>query len=371
MRFGLLQEGETPDGVTHHRRYKEMIEEVVLAEEMGFDFWGTSEQHFVSPTATVSAPEVLYGAVAARTNRIRIRHMITLLPFQFNHPIRVAERIACLDVVSDGRAELGTGRGNHVYQLEAFGAEAKTTRAEWEESLEVIVKALTQDPWEHQGRLLHDIPSRPAVAPRPVQQPHPPLFVIGTSVDANRIAGEKGIGTIACDSWFGWEYMQECIDAYRSNIAQAKTPLSSVVNNSLGVAAVVAHCAETMDQAMAEAGPMAINFLDLNLEIYPELAKASADYAYMDRLAGLADRLRDLEYQIESTPTVMIGDPDYWIRRVKKLEGMGVDEIIVRIDGVGHDKVVKALELIGKYVIPECKAPATVIHRDTPSGGPF
>ncbi|MDT7627853.1 MAG: hypothetical protein QOF99_8754, partial [Pseudonocardiales bacterium] len=90
MRFMVATEAETPLGTTHHRRYKEVLEEARFAEEMGFHTWGTSEQHFMSPVSCVSAPEVLYGAVAALTSRIRIRHAIVLLPFAFNHPLRVA-----------------------------------------------------------------------------------------------------------------------------------------------------------------------------------------------------------------------------------------------------------------------------------------
>ena len=110
MRFGFLSECETPEGTTHHRRYWEVMDEVILAEEMGFDFFGTSEQHFLVGLATVSAPEVFYPAIAMRTSRIRLRHMVVILPFPFNHPIRVAERLATLDIVSNGRAEFGTGQ---------------------------------------------------------------------------------------------------------------------------------------------------------------------------------------------------------------------------------------------------------------------
>lgn len=184
MRFMVATEAETPLGTTHHRRYKEVLEEAKFAEEMGFHTWGTSEQHFMSPVSCISAPEVLYGTVAAITSRIRIRHAIVLLPFAFNHPLRVAERIATLDIVSDGRAELGVGRGNHLTQLNAFGGDAEQTRPEMVEAVEIIQKALSRPSFSHHGKLMN-IPEV-SLCPRPVQQPFPPMFMVATSLESHR-----------------------------------------------------------------------------------------------------------------------------------------------------------------------------------------
>ena len=137
MRFGLLQEGLLDAGTDGHRRYHEMVEEAVIAEEAGFDFYANSEQHFiVTPDlVSVSSPEVFLTYVAARTSRIRLRTASTVL-LEFNHPVRVAERLATLDVLSGGRAELGTARSNNVNTLEAFGVDPTTTRAQWTESIQ-------------------------------------------------------------------------------------------------------------------------------------------------------------------------------------------------------------------------------------------
>ena len=125
MRVGLLQEGEVLPGATYDSRYREMIEEVVLADRLGFSTWGTSEQHFSPPRFTVSAPEVLYAAIASRTEQIKLRPMAAVL-LAWNHPILVAERLATLDIVSHGRAELATARSNNLYTLEAFGVDPAT-----------------------------------------------------------------------------------------------------------------------------------------------------------------------------------------------------------------------------------------------------
>ena len=152
-----------------------MIDEVVLAEEMGFDFFGTSEQHFLVDLATVSAPEVFYPAIAMRTSRIRLRHMVVLLPFPFNHPIRVAERLATLDIVSNGRAEFGTGRANTLVQIDGFACPLDETRERWEEALEVVMKAFKDDPFSHEGKYFKiPPPSAGGLLPRHchAHQPH-------------------------------------------------------------------------------------------------------------------------------------------------------------------------------------------------------
>ncbi|MGD9764580.1 MAG: LLM class flavin-dependent oxidoreductase [Candidatus Binatia bacterium] len=364
MRFGLLQEAESEIGSTHHFRYRELVREVQRAEEMGFDYWGTSEQHFVSPLATVTAPEVLYGAIAAQTHRINIRHMVTLLPFAFNHPIRVAERIATLDIVSDGRAQLGCGRANHLWQLDAFGIKATDTRPQMLEALDIIDKALSQDEFEHDGPQLK-IPKR-RLSPKPVQHPRPPMFIIATSVESHQIAGERGHGVISCDNWRGWDHLAEQAEVYRSSIAKAR-PAHGMVTNSLGCCALTGYCAETWEEAAEVGGPIAFSFLNDVLEyLYLPLAEASKDYGYMKAIATELADLRhtgDARKLNDRTPTVILGTPDQLIEKIKKLELLGYDEVVIRIDGMGHQKLMKSLELIGKYVIPEFNRPNAVIRK--------
>ena len=116
MKVGLLQEGEAVPGVGFAERYEQMIEEVAIADVNGFSCWGTSEQHFSAPRFAVSAPEVLYAAVAQHTQNIKLRVMCAVL-LKWNHPVLVAERLATLDIVSKGRAELATARSNNLYTL--------------------------------------------------------------------------------------------------------------------------------------------------------------------------------------------------------------------------------------------------------------
>ena len=152
MKFGLFTEGDTNRGYSVTQRYDEMIREAQYAEAVGFDTWGCSEQHFVGPTCTTSAPEVIYGAIAHATSRITLRTMSTVM-LHFNHPIRIAERLATIDVLSHGRLEIAAVRGNNAHVFDAFQVDAANTVKEWDETFRVVVKALTEESFSHQGDL--------------------------------------------------------------------------------------------------------------------------------------------------------------------------------------------------------------------------
>jgi alkanesulfonate monooxygenase SsuD/methylene tetrahydromethanopterin reductase-like flavin-dependent oxidoreductase (luciferase family) len=170
MRFALIQEWDLPPGTDVSQRYDEMLHEAKLAEEMGFDTYCLSEQRFLKDICTVSAPETFLAMVAARTERIRLRVTSAVL-LSFNHPIRIAERLTTLDVLSHGRTELGTARSNNRNTLQAFGVDPSNTRAQWGESIDVILAALTQQPFEYHGKIW-GIPPRTPI-PAAIQKPHP------------------------------------------------------------------------------------------------------------------------------------------------------------------------------------------------------
>ena len=367
MQFGLLQSGRSFTGsYNYYHRYKELVDEAVLAERMGFDFWGTSEQHF-NPGGSVSAPEVVFPYVAAKTNRIRLRALVTLLPFAFNHPVRVAEQIATLDILSDGRADLGVGRGNNINEIEGFGISPDETGAQMWEALEIIEKALTFEEFEHHGELL-DLPLRRLV-PKPLQSPHPPISMAATSVDTSRRSGELGVGAMICDLWIGWEYLQQQIDAYRAGLANAN-PLCGQVNNTLGVLALTAYCGSTMEEAKETAGDWVMRAHRNVTAGHTALSKRSADYGYMAQMAEQEKYAGDLDFLKES-PICMLGTPDDFIERIQKLEKIGIDEVILLIDSVGHEKIMKSIDLVGRYVIPEFKSPQSIFRGDPVRDAPL
>jgi alkanesulfonate monooxygenase SsuD/methylene tetrahydromethanopterin reductase-like flavin-dependent oxidoreductase (luciferase family) len=352
MRVTLMQEGQRPDGVSIHQRWGEMIHEALAAEAAGFDVYGQGEQHFAKFVAIVPTPEVTHAFLAAKTERIRFRPMsVNLLPY--NHPIRVAEQVAALDVLSGGRAEFGAARSNNPYTMEGFGVSATDTKRVRDEALAIIGKALAHETFEHHGDL-YDIPER-SLAPKPLQKPHPPIYLSATSIDSHRDAGLKGIGVMTGNTSAGWEYAQECLDVYKAAIKEAD-PITGTVHDSMCLLTTAVNCASTREEAKEAAAPVAFKWMETIMKIYTHLSEQSPDYAYLGRIKELESKMYDLDYLIDSAPYITIGTPEFFVERARQLHEMGVDEWILRLDGMGHEQNMRAIELIGKEVIPEVHA---------------
>ena len=180
MEFGLFYELialRPHDQAAVQRAYAEALEQITFAVQMGFEYVWETAHHFTERFSYSAAPELFLTAVAQRTERIRLGHAVVLLTM--NHPVRAAERAAVLDILSNGRLEFGTGHGTSEAELGGFDIDPEISREMWDEALGTIPKMWTQDSFEHHGRFW-DVPSR-NVIPKPVQKPHPPLWVAGVS----------------------------------------------------------------------------------------------------------------------------------------------------------------------------------------------
>jgi alkanesulfonate monooxygenase SsuD/methylene tetrahydromethanopterin reductase-like flavin-dependent oxidoreductase (luciferase family) len=367
MRFGMISEACVSKGMSYSARYHEVIKEAIFAEEMGLEFFGSSEQHFVPTGYTISAPEVLYGAIAALTSTIKLRHM-SVVALKFNHPIRIAERLATLDIVSRGRVEFGTARSNNIQYLKTFGVDPTNTRSEWRETLEATLRALMESPFEFHGKHYDFDPVD--VIPKLYRPRCPPVFVSASSHETHRTAGLLGIGCMTFDNWFGWEYVQECVDEYRKGLKEAQ-PIGGLypINPVSSLLTFPAHCAATREQAIAESRTTVHGLFNGVGKLYLDLARGEAaaggsGYGYLHRMEDLDLHKDDIDYMIDASPTLVIGDPDQCVERCKQLEKMGIDEVILKIDGYGHQNNLRSIEMFGKYVIPEFNHPQAIPVND-------
>jgi alkanesulfonate monooxygenase SsuD/methylene tetrahydromethanopterin reductase-like flavin-dependent oxidoreductase (luciferase family) len=336
----------------HDIRYREAIEEIVFAEKMGFDVVGLPEQHFAPDVCATSAPEVIYGAIAALTTRVRIRSMISLPLFPMNHPLRVAEQAATIDILSRGRFEIGTGRSNQPLQLEAFGVPADKTRQLWNEGVQLMTEAMSSAPgrFEFHGEFF-DIPQRTFV-PAPVQRPHPPVLVATSSVDGHRNAGTASLGAMSFANYSGFDNLEQFKATYDDSFGEGE-PLGQYPMKYLSVLAMPSICAPSRQEARDTVSQYVTVFGGVVDISYLQLASQSADYSYMDEAAKkMREKLTDLDYLAEESATAVIGDPKDCIRQLERFENVGVDEVILGIDGMPHEKVMQSLELLGKYVLP-------------------
>ena len=197
MRFALFYEIPVarPWGPDSERlAYQHTIEQAVAGERYGWDAFWTVEHHFLEEYSHCSNPEVLYGAIAALTERIRLGYGVRLMPKPYNHPVRTAESVAVLDLISNGRVDLGTGRSSTRAELEGFGIDPGDTRAMWQEAIGHVVGCWTNEEYEFEGE--HWSMPKRRVQPKPIQQPHPPIWGATSSADGHRQVGELGLGPV-------------------------------------------------------------------------------------------------------------------------------------------------------------------------------
>jgi alkanesulfonate monooxygenase SsuD/methylene tetrahydromethanopterin reductase-like flavin-dependent oxidoreductase (luciferase family) len=228
MKFALFYEIPVARPWTpgkEHAAIKNTVEQAVLGDQMGFHSFWTVEHHFLEEFSHCSNPEILYGAVAARTKDLRIGYGVRLLPKPYNHPVRTAESVATLDLLSDGRVEFGTGRSSTRAELEGFGIDPHETREQWQEALGHIVGCWTHDVYEFQGKHWSMPPRR--VLPKPLQDPHPPIWGATSSPEGHRAIGQQGIGLCSFTVGVPPEDLAERLELYRTRRPSRTRPSRS------------------------------------------------------------------------------------------------------------------------------------------------
>lgn len=348
MKFAMLNEGSRRQGVDIPEIYREVIETIDAAEANGFDAFGCSEQHRwpdlegLPAVATIPTPEIFYAIAAQRTKRIAIRTAIATLPLR--HPLLVAEQIGTLDIVSGGRMQFGTGRGNSYLAADAFGIPVAETYDRWEESLRIIVGAWTSgEEFGYDGKFFK-IPPQP-FNQQPLQRPHPPLFYAALSPQSHELAGRLGLGLFTGTAGITLEKVAQRIKLYRDAMATAE-PISPVKNEYVSLT-VLGHCAEDNDQAQREGEQAFINYFTAATIVYSETVhrvNSSVDFGKISSKYTFR--------QMQDTAMIICGDPDTWNAKLAELAELGIDEVTINFAGVGHEHVLSAMKLLGEQVFP-------------------
>ena len=355
MKFGMMYEIQIPEphypGIERDR-YRQVMAQVELADDVGFDYFWTVEHHFLKEFSHCSAPEVLYGAISQRTKQIRIGHAVTLLPYRYNHPVRVAERAAVLDIVSDGRMDLGTGRSTTLIEMGGFEIDPEETKSQWEEAISIIPRMWMEDPFSHKGTYFN-IPPR-SVIPKPVQKPHPPLWLAASQPNSFKQAGEMGLGVL-CFNVGGHQQLIDRIGMYREGLKHAH-PVGAFVNDQVAALCMV-HCGEDDKEAKEVGGPEGMWFVDKANDLYrpwqeqgvnvPDTYKFAVDAVQTERSEKTAEHFMDVG-------AFAMGDPDSCIKVMKGYEAVGVTQVLcfMQMGHLPHSKVMDSIKLFGKYVIP-------------------
>ncbi len=359
--FGMFYEIPVPQPwapVSELDAYRQVVREVELAEQMGFSHFWTVEHHFLSEFSHCSAPEVLYGYVAARTSRIKICHGVRLLPFPYNHPIRAAEMAATLDLLCNGRLEFGTGRSATREELEGFGIEPRQTRSLWEEALRIVVGAWTQDVFSWEGKHFRIPPRR--VLPKPLQRPHPPLWMATSSPEGHMLAGKLGLGLLSFTIGVPPDELAQRIRLYREGLQQAQ-PIGHFTNPRAAAFTMV-HCADTNAEARRNAERSVLWYFRKSIRLISALAEWQgqgniATYEYAQALGAL-----DLEGvtfdALNEMGAIIVGDPARCVEVLRRYQEAGIDQILCLMNpyAISPTQVLRSIELFGRYVIPAFRA---------------
>jgi alkanesulfonate monooxygenase SsuD/methylene tetrahydromethanopterin reductase-like flavin-dependent oxidoreductase (luciferase family) len=349
------------DRESEYRAYKNTVEQAVLGDRVGFHSFWTVEHHFLEEYSHCSNPEVLYGMIAAKTENLRIGYGVRLLPKPYNHPIRSAESAAVLDLLSDGRVEFGTGRSSTRLELEGFDVDPNETRAMWSEALHHIVAAWTEEQYMADGKYWKmGAPRR--VQPKPLQQPHPPLWGATSSPDGHREIGKHGIGVCSFTVGVPPEQLVERFDLYRAGLAECTEPVGKFVNDQKATFTMV-HCAKTKQEAYEDAARSFEWYAKAGASLIASVGewlegKELGTYAYTGEALkhqreGAFDFMT-FDY-LHSSGASVVGDPDECIEACKRYEAAGCDILLCLLNpyDIQHEKVMQSIELMGKYVIPE------------------
>ncbi len=354
MKFGLLYEMETPrpwHALSEYNTYWEALAQIELADRVGFDYVWEVEHHFLEEYSHSPAPEVFYGAVTQRTKNIRIAHGVRLLPFNFNHPIKVAEQAAVLDIMSNGRVDLGTGRSTTAQELDGFGVDYDRTREEVREALEIIVKAWTEEILEYDGKLIKVPPRR--VVPKPIQKPHPPMWMACVAPDSYEMAGDRGLGVLSFN--FNWEQVRQMMEAYRKACAQRSHQIPKVVNDAFAGVAIM-HVAENKEEeAIGLEG--ARWFLHNVAKLFePLMAKNKLySYEYLRNVFAMDIDPKDAsDAELKEHHMVVVGNPDEVIRKLENFQKAGLSQVICfkQAGRIPHANIMQSINRIGKYILP-------------------
>jgi alkanesulfonate monooxygenase SsuD/methylene tetrahydromethanopterin reductase-like flavin-dependent oxidoreductase (luciferase family) len=371
MRFGIFYEHQIPrpwGEDAEHRLLQDALEQIEIADHVGIDYVWEVEHHFLEEYSHSSASGVFLGAASQRTERIRLGFGILPLPPSYMHPARVAETAATLDLVSGGRVELGTGETSSGVELEGFGVDRDTKRAQWEEMLPVVARMMVEEPFGGiDGRFLKMPPRN--VVPKPLQKPHPPLWVACSRRETIRLAAEKGIGALSF-SFVEPEEAKAWVDEYRSIVASERcVPAGFAVNPQVAVVLPMM-CAPDEAEAI-ERGIDGAHFFGYSLahyyvfgdhrpgrtDIYEEFLRRRDEVGFA-RSIITADQaplgVRVLQQGLGSLRGA-IGNTDQVRELCRRYEAAGVDQVIfvMQAGRNRHDHICESIELFAAEVLPE------------------
>jgi len=357
MKFGIFYEHQLPrpwgEG-EELKLFQDALSQVELADGLGIEFAWEVEHHFLEEYSHSSAPEVFLAAASQRTKNIRLGHGIRLMPPNYNHPARIAEGIATLDLVSNGRVEWGTGESASRAELEGFNIDPAERRAMWRETTEQVANMLAMDPYPgYQGQYF-SMPVR-NVVPKPVQKPHPPIWVACSNRDTIHLAAQLGIGALTF-AFVDPSEARKWVADYYETFKNECIPIGHTVNPNIAMVTSFS-CHEDAEEAYRR-GFDGFKFFQFGLGHHyvfghhkPGRSDIWANYTAVKNAIG------EHELDFLGGGTDGIGTPDQLRAHLRRFASAGVDQtVFIQQGGKNrHEHICESLELFASQVMGEFK----------------
>lgn len=358
MKFGIFIDMQLPrpwqDG-DESRIIHQALEQVELADRIGIDYVWVQEHHFLEEYCHSSAPEVFLAACSQRTKNIRLGHGIVVMSPNFNHPARVAERLATLDIISNGRVEWGTGESGSRMELEGFGVDFVDKRAMWSEAVQETAKMMCMNPYPGFHGKYFSMPQR-NIIPKPVQKPHPPLWAACSNRDSLQLAAQLGMGALTF-AFVNAEEAKFWVDEYYETFKKNCKPIGQSVNPN--VAMLTGFMCNEDNETAVQRGMEGAHFFAYGLGHYwrdgihiPGRTDLWSDFKKQPSSIG-----EKMERERKKAGMRGIGSPKQLIENFRALEEAGVDQLIFlqQSGNYRHEHICESLELFGKEVLPQFK----------------
>ncbi|MDR3657933.1 MAG: LLM class flavin-dependent oxidoreductase [Mycobacterium sp.] len=330
--------------------FQDGMDEIEAADKAGFSTVWLTEHHFLEEYCHSTAPEIILAAASQRTKNIRLGFGIMHLLPSVNHAARAAERVATIDLLSNGRVEFGTGEGSSIGELGGFEVDPADKRAQWEESLEVAIRCMTEEPFTGFDGEYYKMPPR-NVVPKPLQKPHPPVWVACTRPASVQMAAQKCIGALSF-AYTGPGPLTERVNGYYKEFEESGVPVTPRINpNILAVGGDLSMMVAKSDEQAVERLGKGGGFFSFGIMHY---------YLTGQHTPGRTGVWKRYLEEVDKDPTLAygpgrgaIGSPATVREFLRGYEESGVDELILLLNPRCHEGTMESIELMGKQVLPE------------------
>jgi alkanesulfonate monooxygenase SsuD/methylene tetrahydromethanopterin reductase-like flavin-dependent oxidoreductase (luciferase family) len=355
MRFGTFYFFQAPPWLGHAEIIHRELEQMEWSEELGFDEVWLTEHHFIDYGLAVD-PATLAAAAASRTRRVRIGLAAAILPF--HHPLRLAEQLALVDIISRGRLDVGVGRGNRPSEFTGYHIPQQESRERFDEAVEIIVRAWTEDRLSHHGRFFTIPEAR--VLPKPVQRPHPPLYQVCVSKDGIENTALRGWPMLNSVLFGPVDQLVQNRDIYVETLRKAGRAPGEVTAllRDWGVSRQI-YVADTDARAFEEAKEAELWYQEsFRRFVIPDRIE-DAHPSLQPGFRAMAERLSTVTWEGLVRETLAFGSPDTVARHIETMRALGVGRVLcwMNFGGLPQDRIRRSMELFAREVMPRFRAP--------------